>query len=301
MAKRTYSVNDIQNDDSDVLINDNEQNVSDNVSQKKSKSAFNVITGLISIILLASSLFFGYLYLQEENRNVSIVKLWDEIKGIANKDDAAENDGISSESAYSTDPMDRDINFNDLYKINNDVTCWIYIPNTQIDYPVLQEPKYGEYFYLRKDIYKKDFVSGSIFIPKLPDGYSEDAHLLIFGHNMRNGSMFSILLEYKTKKFYEEHPYIYMYYPDRTEKWEIWSAYHTSQNDIVYRIPYELDTEEYANLIKSIDSKKAYTTSITNVTSSTNILSLSTCDKVDNNSGRFLVNAVMVDVKYIKE
>lgn len=307
MAKRTYNTEDLSNNDTSVsdIINDDihDEHKTEKSTVRKSKSGFNIVTGLISIGLLMGSIFFGYKFLQEENKHISVIKLWDNIKDIANETetstDGSSKDNVSSESAYSTDPIDREINWIDLCKINSDVTCWMYIPDTQIDYPVLQEPRYGEYFYLRRDIYKKEFISGSLFIPKLPDGYTEDAHLLIFGHNMRNGTMFSTLLEYKSNKFYTDHPYIYMYYPDRTEKWEVWSAYHTSQNDIVYHIPYELGTEEYVNLLNSIDSKKSYTTSIKDVTSDTNILSLSTCDKTDNESGRFVLNAVMVDVKYI--
>lgn len=271
-------------------------------TKQKSKLAVNILTGVIAVALLSGGIFFGVKFLQEERRNAEVIQLWDDVRDEANEDVAPESDnGLTGESAYSTDPIDRVINWDNLFEINTDIKCWLYIPDTNMDYPVMQEQTFGEYSYLRRDIYGNDASCGSLFTPCQPEGYEDkDAHLLIFGHNMRNGSMFSPLSGYKTEEFYLEHQYIYIYYPDRTEQWQVWSAYHTNKYDMVYNIPYEMGTVEYANLLDDIESKKSYEAADVDVTTSMNILSLSTCDKTDGtNTGRFVVNAVLVDVKYL--
>lgn len=270
-------------------------NESTRTNKKNSHSRFVIDTILVSVacFLLLGGLFFGYRFLQESEKNEEVVQMWDEVKVVANNvnQDNGKNE-ISVEVSYSTDPMDRKINWDDLLGINSDVACWMFIPGTNIDYPVMQESKQDEQFYLYRNIYKKRFVSGSLFIPKTIDGYI-DEHLLVYGHNMKNDSMFSQLLDYKSKQFYNEHPHIYMYYPDRTEKWTIWSSYNTKENDIIYHSPYERNTDGYENLIKSIDLNKSYSTLVTECSPSDYILTLSTCDKVGDSSKRYVVNAVL--------
>lgn len=273
-------------------------------SKPKSKIIINILMGMFAICLLFGGIFFGIKFLQEDQRNTDVVQLWDDIRDVANDDDESvtSEDGLSEEVAYSTDPMDRLINWKNLLDINTDVACWMYIPDTNIDYPIMQEQTFGKFFYLNRDIYKKEFSSGSLFIPCQPEGFeNKDAHLLVFGHNMRNGSMFSQLSKYKSKDFYLEHPYVYVYYQDRTEKWEVYSPYHTNKYDMIYNIPYEHGTKEYSNLLVYLEQQRLYEASDMDVTTSMNLLSLSTCDKTDGtNIGRFVVNCVLVDTKYLQ-
>ena len=279
------------------------QAVDESAHKKKTAtkhSVADIILISVAGCLLLGGLFFGFQFFKEDKKNADVIQFWDDIKDIANDEQSSgDNNVISSEAAYSTNPIDREINWDDLLEINSDIACWIYIPDTNVDYPVMQEPKYGREFYLYRDIYKNYFVSGSLFIPKAPEGYTDD-HLLICGHNMKNGLMFSQLLDYKEKSFYDAHPYIYLYYPDRTEKWTIWSAYHARNDNKVYYSPYELNTKGYADLLDEINDNEPYDTLVTEYTPSTYTMTLSTCDKIDTTSGRYIVNAILSETKQLE-
>ena len=119
-----------------------------------------------------------------------------------------------------------EVNFDNLKSINPDTVGWIKVPGTKINYPFVHT-KDNEY-YLKHDVYGNSSAAGSIYMPAEVEGFEEkDIHQIIIGHHMRNGSMFSDLVKYKDKSFWEATPYIYLYYPDRTEKWLIYSPYHT--------------------------------------------------------------------------
>jgi sortase B len=118
-------------------------------------------------------------------------------------------------------------------------------------------------------------------------------HMLIYGHHMKNGSMFGTLTKYKDKSYYEEHPYVYIYYPDRTEQWQVWTAEHVKDTDLVYCMPYISGSPEYEELIAGLQSGSLYETSVGSIDSETGFITLTTCDNTDGSgTGRFIVNIV---------
>ena len=82
---------------------------------------------------------------------------------------------------------------------NEDYRGWLNVENTNIDYPVLQS--YDNQYYLDKDINREYLMSGSIFMNYLNDGFN-DENTVLFGHNMRNKTMFAQLKKYKEKEFF---------------------------------------------------------------------------------------------------
>lgn len=94
-----------------------------------------------------------------------------------------------------------------LYKKNPDVIGWIKIDGTKIDYPVMQTPDDPE-FYLRRDFQKKYKVSGVPFLDSESDIFAPTGNWLIYGHHMKDGTMFHDLLKYADEDFYKEHPII---------------------------------------------------------------------------------------------
>lgn len=283
----------------------------DNQSDKPHKKKTSVIVSVIVGCLLAGSGTFGFFAWQTNRQTEDIIRTWDEVRDIAS---VSEPVIVSDESAivtveavessevglpmtdieaYFDDPIDRKIDWDALLTINSDIACWLYIPGTDIDYPVMQEKVLGEYYYLDHDIYGGELKSGSLLIPKEPDDYEDkDMHLLIFGHNMLNGTMFSSLRRYMQADFYTEYPYAYLYYPDRAERWQVWSVYHTKDTDSIYDIPYEANTKAYSDLLADIKAKQYYATNVDMVKPSEHILTLSTCDNFDGtHTGRFVVNA----------
>lgn len=107
--------------------------------------------------------------------------------------------------------MDEDhmINFSIVHAKGSGSTSWIYIPGTNIDYPLVQGPDNSTY--LNKDAYGSKNEAGAIFINFANSQNLTDAKTVIFGHNMINGTMFADLHNYTSKSYAKKHSDMYIY------------------------------------------------------------------------------------------
>lgn len=91
-----------------------------------------------------------------------------------------------------------------VYEKNNDLVGWIKIKDTNIDYPVMQT-KDDYSYYLKRNFNKKSSIYGTPFVGDGCGINPNSDNVIIYGHNMKNGTMFADLNKYKDKKFYESH------------------------------------------------------------------------------------------------
>lgn len=198
---------------------------------------------------------------------------------------------------YYADPMRRKIDFDSLEAINSDVASWIYVPGTHIDYYIMQEQVPDEFYYLWRNIYKYQSEFGSIFFPAYREGsIEEDAHQLIFGHHMAYGEVaFSDLMSYHDRSYAQENPYVYLYYPDRVERWKVWSGGTFDPYDDIYYLDYDLGSPEYESLLEHIGEKGDYTLSNT-PSASQRVTMLSTCDNT--HGYRFALTCTWAETYY---
>lgn len=105
------------------------------------------------------------------------------------------------------------IDFDALKKINPDVVSWITIPGTNIDYPILQGKDNNQY--LHKDMEGRDSAAGTIFLDHGDKADLSSRHNIIYGHHMKNGTMFKDIVKYKDQQYFDEHQDITIYTPDR--------------------------------------------------------------------------------------
>lgn len=92
----------------------------------------------------------------------------------------------------------------DLYKKNPDIIGWLKVDGTHMDYPVMQTQNNPEY-YLRRNFDKEYSVSGVPFMDAQSDIFKPTSNWLLYGHNMKDGTMFHDLLDFSEKEFYEGH------------------------------------------------------------------------------------------------
>lgn len=213
-------------------------------------------------------------------------------------DDNADNISYSSNDEW-TDGMDRRIDFDYLHSINPDICAWLYMPNPYVDLPVLQEQEVGSTYYLNHNYTGAWSSNGSLLTPKIP-GDMDDAHKLIFGHNMGRWQsvMFSALpRNFCYQNFAAENPYIYLYYPDRVERWVIWAAADAWSTDMIYDIPYTLGSDGYEDLLANIDVNKNYYVN-DRPDKETRITVLSTCTGGGGSNTRFYLAYKPDAVKY---
>lgn len=168
-----------------------------------------------------------------------------------------------------------------LYEINRDMVGWIQIEDTAINYPVVQTPKEPN-FYLRKNFYKEKATCGTIYVREACDVNLPSDNVTVYGHNMRNGTMFADLHKYEKKSFWEDHRYVNFDTLHEYRTYEIFSIFKTTADltkGFTYHIYDTFATEkafnEYVSTCKNID---LYDTGI-RPNYGEKLLTLSTCDK----------------------
>lgn len=129
-----------------------------------------------------------------------------------------------------------DINLDALRKRNEDVVGWIRIPNTLLDYPIMQGED-NEY-YLNHAWNNDDSFSGSIFLESRCNPSFTEYNTIIYGHNMRNGSMFATLREYKKEKYLKKKPYVYIRTDEGVFRYEIFAAFDAPLDSPVYGLSF---------------------------------------------------------------
>ena len=102
---------------------------------------------------------------------------------------------------------DNPIDFATLQERNADVYAWIKIPDTKVDYPILQSGDKPENFYLNHNIDGEYEFAGCIYTQKLNKKDFTDPNTVIYGHNMKNGTMFKALHQFRNKDFFEANKY----------------------------------------------------------------------------------------------
>ena len=186
---------------------------------------------------------------------------------------------------------DISVDFDSLKKINSDIVGWINFENNDISYPVLYSGDDDKY--LRKSFDGEDATAGSIFVEGANNSDFEDKNTIIYGHNMRNLSMFGKLKKYtREQDYYDNNKYIQIITPNMYYRYEIFAYESVNEDSNVYQISFEDDAaiESYINKIRELSERQ---TDI-DVSVDDKIITLSTCSTLSNHK-RFVVHAVRVD------
>ncbi len=124
--------------------------------------------------------------------------------------------------------------------MNPDIYSWIYIPDTNVNYPVAQSEE-EDNFYLDHDVYKNYSFPGTIYTQSCNSLSYNDRVTVLYGHNMLNGSMFATLYNFSDKTFFDEHPYFYIYTADRKLTYEVVSAFEYDSRHIMNSFDFKDD------------------------------------------------------------
>lgn len=185
------------------------------------------------------------------------------------------------------------VDFSYLSKLNSDIYSWIDIPDSSISYPVLQDEKGDDEYYLNHNLDKTRGYPGVIYSHNVNKKDYSDAVTILYGHNMRNGSMFGELLRYKDSEYFDSHSDIYIYTSEGVKHYKIYAALTYDDSYIMSSYnDFKMESDVLAFYSDSMNraSNKNYSY---NVNGDSKILVLSTCEKDD--TERFLVEAVLVD------
>ena len=170
--------------------------------------------------------------------------------------------------------------------------AWIEIPGTDIDYPVMQKPGDPEY-YLRRN-YKGEYsYSGTPFLDENCN-IRLSKNLIVYGHNMKDGTMFSDLMKYKDLQFCTEHQAMELTIDGITYDYTLYAVCSVDASDGWYTFTGQTSEDNFAELISHIQNRSSYLSSTEQAEYGDNFLTLSTCDYVSDDS-RLIVIAKRSD------
>ena len=215
----------------------------------KIKNLINILLFIIVIICLTIIIDKNYKYYRSN-------KKYEEIRHIINISEVNSNISLREEK---------------LKYINSEYKFWINIPNTEIDYPVVQS-KDNE-FYLENNFYGEKDIAGTIFIDYNNDIF-DDKNLILYGHNMRNGSMFADINKFKEKDFFDNGK-IKIIKDGEEYFYEVFSIFIDSSSQVNLKNKFS-SNDEFNEYINNLKNKSMYKKDYSRGDIS-NIITLYTC------------------------
>ena len=146
---------------------------------------------------------------------------------------------LNEEDPYAVNEDGILVRYADLYAENHDMVGWLTISDTPIDYPVMQTPETPD-FYLKRGFDKKYSAYGMIYMDEDCDLDAGCPNFVLYGHHMKNGSMFAALEKYTSEEFYREHPEILFDTLEETGRYQVAA---------VFKMPGAQITEAFAGTL----------------------------------------------------
>lgn len=200
--------------------------------------------------------------------------------------------GTTTEAVLPDNPID----FAAKQAENPHIVAWIQIPGTVIDYPILQSGNdVPENFYLDHGPDRQSDRNGSIYIQQINRADFTNPNTVLYGHNMKNGSMFAALHKYRDKDFFDENQTIYVYTPGHILTYQIFSAFVYDDRHILNSFNFS-DPEEYDAFLSQCLNPISMTKQVregASVSTEDRIITLSTCTA--SGRERYLVEGVLID------
>ena len=244
-----------------------------------------VLLTLLAAICLVVFVYSGYqIYLQlsEYNHGKNLYSSLENYAVTPTPDESRKS--IAPASGISLPEVD----FAALSAINPDIVGWLYCEDTVINYPVVQS---NDNSYYLKHLFDGGYnANGCLFLDSQNASIFTDAHSIIYGHYMKNGTMFSSLVGYKEQAYYDQHPRLVLVTPVSSYVIEIFAGYVTSAQDDAWKIEFNNETE-FEQWISVAIEKSMFKSDISPV-STDRIITLSTCS-YEFSDARFVVLGVM--------
>ena len=253
---------------------------------KEIKKKIKLIIFILTIIILLSIAYIIKDYVDKEKLK--------ETSDLLNSIEIEENRIAEDIDISEPTKTERMLQVEKLQEQNEDIVGWIEIEGTNINYPVLQGD--DNTYYMTHDYQKNKNTYGSIFLDKDYDWAIPSSNLLIYGHNLQDGTMFHDILNYKDKNYYEEHSIIRFTTAEEDCEYDIISAfysrvYYKSEKN-VFRYYYFINAEtedEYNEFIENAKEASLYDTG-KDAEYGDQLITLSTCS-YHTEDGRFAIVA----------
>lgn len=272
-------------------MEENKNNTQKQPEQKKKKKGDVLLTiALIAAIVVFCYAAFNLYHIYTEYKKGT--DEYNQIEEMAVTERDADSAEVAGPNAQLKPPIE--VDFDKLKSVNEDVVGWIYVDALpDISYPIVKGKDNQTYLH---QTYEKNYnFAGTIFVDYENSGDFSDCNTLVYGHNMKNGSMFGHLKKFREDdKLYKQDKYFWILTPERNYRYEIITAYTTGVNSDTYTL-FKGPGEEFEKYLETIKGYSEIQTDDTDLTIKDRIVTLSTC--TGNESTRFVVQGKRVDAE----
>lgn len=272
-------------------------------NDKKSR-LFGIVSKALTAVFLLVFLFSGYQIIsyflegkEESDLNEEMIR---EAVNFVKEDPIYAEESLTSEDKQTDEPEEKKILYYpdisvDVKKLSQEfegIVGWLYLPETPIHYPVMQWTD-NDYFVHRLPNGNEN-SAGSIFMDFRVNPDLSGRNYILYGHNMKNDSMFGTVLEYRDPAFFKDHPYLFYFTEDGVFRLEIFAGVHTTADSYVYSFP--SDDEEIGTYLSKIRSSSVFLSDVA-VSKEDRIFILSTCSGRVGDDQRFILCAKLVPLE----
>ena len=264
------------------------------IMKKKKTKYFIALIAFLVVIAIGIVLI-----LREAQKRKSAAEKVEEITEVVNDVEPVKDE--VEETPYSNlgiEIPEKNLDWNKLHKENEDIYAWITVTDTTVDYPVLQHPTDNTY-YLNNNIDGTPGYPGCIYTEDYNAKDFSDKNTVLYGHNLKDKTMFSSLHNYEDDDTFSKDQYIYIWTENDVFVYKVFAAYEFNSNHLLLNYDYN-NEYVYEQYIKDIFDVKDNGYGIANikddidVTKEDRIITLSTCTTDHNSDQRFLVVGVLI-------
>lgn len=201
--------------------------IKEELQENKKKKYFYMIVAIVSACAAIGGI--GYLIsykisLNKQENVYSDLRVTEQVETIVEKVTESEAETqieieIENEKSITCESV---YDFNELHEINKDIYAWITVPGTLVDYPVLQSEE--DNYYLDRNLDHSTGYPGCIYTNSCNVKTFDDLHTVLYGHNMKNDTMFGSLHDYERSENFEANRIIYVYTKEKRLTYEIYGA-----------------------------------------------------------------------------
>jgi len=259
--------------------------------KKKKQSGVDMIRSFLMVIAVCILIYAGYQLTMIFMEYKEASDEYKEIEDFTSSETVTYNADYDLGDPFNPNFVPTQVDWQSLVSVNSEIYAWIEFENKDIgiNYPIAKGVD-NEY-YLGHTVNGTENSSGSIYIDKDNDPYFHDTNTFIYGHNMKNGSMFGHLRYYKDAAYYGGNEYFWIYTPDSRCRYKIFSCYEPAVNSDAYRWWPEY-CDEYTQYLMTAKANSLYDTGV-NVEGNDKIVTLSTCTSRGDDY-RFIVQAKLI-------
>lgn len=260
-------------------------------AKKKKKSGVDVVRSFLMVVCVCILVYAGYQLTMIFMEYKAAGDEYEQIETMTTDEVITYNADYDMGDPFNPNFNPTQVDWQNLVSLNSEIYAWIEFENTDlgINYPVAKG--IDNDYYLNHTVNGTENSAGSIYIDMENDPYFHDTNTFIYGHNMKNGSMFGNLKKYKNAEFFAGNEYFWIYTPDSRSRYKIFSCYEPAADSDAYSWWPDY-CDEYTAYLQTAKANSLYDTGVS-VSGDDKIITLSTCTS-RGDAYRFIVQAKLI-------